>query len=97
MQAITDTDCQDMQALVDGLSGDTTCLAKYRLCEPFRYVTGSGAQLQTWVWERIPEHQWMRSAPGKGCAEASAVCGSSCPFTPGRPCCCDLSFIVNTQ
>ena len=49
------------------------------------------------LWERIPEHQWMRSAPGKGRAEASAVCGSSCPFTPGRPCCCDLSFIVNTQ
>ena len=49
------------------------------------------------LWERIPKHQWMRSAPGKGRAVASLVCGSSCPFTPGQPCCCDLSFIVNTQ
>ena len=59
MREITDTDCAEMQALIDQqLSGDTTCLAKYPLCEPFKYVEGSGASLQTWVAVVFPIPNW---------------------------------------
>ena len=63
MRAITDADCATMQARIDDeLSGDTTCLAKYRLCEPFKYVEGSGASLQTWVAVVFPIPDWHETS-----------------------------------
>ena len=58
MQAITPADCASMQAKIDALPGDTTCIAKYAMCTPFKYVEGSGDFLQTWVAVVFPIPSW---------------------------------------
>ena len=40
-------ECDCKEGFVADPSSDTSCLAKYSLCKPFKYVEGSGASLQT--------------------------------------------------
>lgn len=62
MRQITQEDCDTMQGYIDKMVGDTTCLAKYRLCEPFKYVEGTGADLQTWAAVVFPIPYWHTSS-----------------------------------
>ena len=57
MVPITAADCAEMQALVDALP-DARCIAQKPLCEPTRYVEGSGAELQTWATVVFPIPLW---------------------------------------
>ena len=57
MVPVSSADCAAAQALVDALP-DARCIARQPLCEPARYVEGSGAELQTWATVVFPIPQW---------------------------------------
>ena len=57
MVSITSSDCEEMQTLVDALP-DARCIAQKPLCQPTRYVEGSGAELQTWATVVFPIPLW---------------------------------------
>jgi hypothetical protein len=57
MVPISPADCAAAQALVDALP-DARCIARQPLCEPARYVEGSGAELQTWATVVFPIPEW---------------------------------------
>ena len=57
MVPVSPADCAAAQALVDALP-DARCIARQRLCQPARYVEGSGAELQTWATVVFPIPEW---------------------------------------
>jgi len=57
MVPVSPADCAAAQALVDALP-DARCIARQPLCQPARYVEGSGAELQTWATVVFPIPEW---------------------------------------